>query len=72
MRYLLYDTKKVPRDIFVALEPDELRVSLSLFKTHCAESDKEYEFNHYKNWLRLNAGIEITYSDISRAVRVDM
>jgi hypothetical protein len=72
MRYELYDTNGKMRNVEAALTPDQFRIMLSEFKTHCAEERLQYEYNHFVNWVKKNSGILISYSETSRPVRIDM
>jgi hypothetical protein len=53
------------------LKPDEMRVMLSMFKTHCAVEGSMYEFNHFKNWLKKNHNTVLEYEN-TVPVRIDM
>ena len=69
--YNIYDTKGQLREVSAPIVADGLRILLSLFKTHCVQQGKEYEFNHFANWLRKYHDVNLVYTD-TEAIRIDM
>ena len=70
-RFELYDTNGKVRYLSCELNLDQMRICLGMFKTHCAEENSEYEFNHFRNWLKKNSNVSINFEDEMR-FRVDM
>jgi hypothetical protein len=67
----LYDTKGKQRYVSSTLDVFGMRQKLSEFKTHCAIENKQYEYNHFVNWLKFHWGETVVY-DTQERYRVDM
>jgi hypothetical protein len=71
VQYDIYDTNGKLRAVTAPISSDRMRVLLSVFKTHCVQQGKEYEFNHFANWLRKYHDINMEYVE-EDAIRIDM
>ena len=72
MRFLIYDTNGKPRDCMADLQLWQLQACVTEFKTHCNVEGKPYEFNHFANWLNKYKNVQLKYTDLTEAQRVDM
>jgi hypothetical protein len=61
-RFQIYDTNGAIRDVCANLHPDRMRILLSIFRTHCAVEGKQYEYNHFVNWLRKYHDVDVVYT----------
>ena len=50
---------------------NDMLIFLGKFKTHCITNNSEYEFNHFKNWVKKNFSVVVDY-DSENPIRVDM
>ena len=72
MRYVIHDTRGHIRHVESDLTPDQLKVALVNFKTHCAIDGSVYEYNHFKNWLKVNKGEKLSEIGTVELERIDM
>lgn len=69
--FVIYDTHGKARHVYSGVSDGEMRILLSIFKTHCATEGTSYEYNHFVNWVKKYHDIDIEYAQ-KEPTRIDM